>query len=132
MARTAAQRSAVLLRNEGDLLPLTSPGSIAVIGPLADSRRDTLGPWVFDYDLAETVTVLQGIQERAGQGVEVSYAPGIRPAQRTFPSMFDMWGDNAPSTRPDSTTSRTGTRRYPGAGCRRRGGGPRRVAEHDR
>ena len=96
VARTAAQRSAVLLRNEGDLLPLTSPSSIAVIGPLADSRRDTIGPWVFDYDLAETVTVLQGIQERAGQGVEVSYAPGIRPAQRTFPSMFDMWGDNAP------------------------------------
>jgi beta-glucosidase len=96
VARTAAQRSAVLLRNEGDLLPLTSPSSIAVIGPLADSRRDTIGPWVFDYDLAKTVTVLQGIHERAGQGVEVSYAPGIRPAQRTFPSMFDMWGDNAP------------------------------------
>jgi beta-glucosidase len=68
-----------------------------VIGPLADSRRDTIGPWVFDYDLAKTVTVLQGIQERAGQGVEVGYAPGIRPAQRTFPSMFDMWGDNAPA-----------------------------------
>jgi beta-glucosidase len=96
VARTAAQRSAVLLRNEDDLLPLTTPGSIAVIGPLADSRRDTLGPWVFDYDLTETVTVLQGIQERAGQDVEVAYAPGIRPSQRTFPSMFDMWGDNVP------------------------------------
>jgi beta-glucosidase len=96
VARTAAQRSAVLLRNEGDLLPLASPGSIAVIGPLADSRRDTLGPWVFDYDSTETVTVLHGIQERAGQDVEVRFAPGIRPAQRTFPSMFDMWGDNAP------------------------------------
>jgi beta-glucosidase len=111
VARTAAQRSAVLLRNEGDLLPLTSPGSadhagdgapapargsIAVIGPLADSRRDTLGPWVFDYKLTETVTVLQGIQERVGQDIQVSYAPGIRPAQRTYPSMFDMWGDNAP------------------------------------
>jgi beta-glucosidase len=96
VARTAAQRSAVLLRNEGDLLPLTTPSSIAVIGPLADSRRDTIGPWVFDYDSTETVTVLQGIQERAGQDVEITFAPGIRPAQRTFPSMFDMWGDNAP------------------------------------
>jgi beta-glucosidase len=96
VARTAAQRSAVLLRNEGDLLPLTSPRSIAVIGPLADSRRDTIGPWVFDYDSTETVTVLHGIQERAGQNVQVRFAPGIRPAQRTFPSMFDMWGDNAP------------------------------------
>ena len=96
VARTAAQRSAVLLRNEGDLLPLTSPSSIAVIGPLADSPRDTIGPWVFDYDSAETVTVLQGIQDRAREGVTVTYAPGIRSGQRTFPSMFDMWGDNAP------------------------------------
>jgi beta-glucosidase len=96
VARVAAQRSAVLLRNEGGLLPLASPGSIAVIGPLADSRRDTLGPWAFDFDLDETVTVLEGIRNRAGAGVEVGYAPGIRPAYRTFPSMFDMFADNTP------------------------------------
>lgn len=37
----------MLLRNEGDLLPLDagSLSSIAVIGPLADSKRDTIGPW---------------------------------------------------------------------------------------
>ena len=99
-ARTAAQRSAVLLRNEGALLPLTSPSSIAVIGPLADSRRDTLGPWVFNFDLDETITVLQGIRDRAGAAVEVAYAPGIRPAHRTFPSMFDMFGRNAPVDSP--------------------------------
>jgi beta-glucosidase len=95
-ARTAAQRSAVLLRNEGGLLPLTNPGSIAVIGPLADSRRDILGPWVFDFDLDETVTVLDGIGNRAGAGVQVDYAPGIRLANRTFPSMFDMFEGNLP------------------------------------
>jgi beta-glucosidase len=105
-ARESAQRSAVLLRNEGGLLPLASPGavpvssapksSIAVIGPLADSRRDILGPWCFDFDLDETVTVLDGIRNRAGHGVEVGYAPGIRPAQRVFPSMFDMFPGNAP------------------------------------
>jgi beta-glucosidase len=106
-ARESAQRSAVLLRNEDGLLPLASPGSaelgsiavssIAVIGPLADSRRDTLGPWVFDFDLDETVTVLDGIRNRAGHAVEVGYAPGIRPAQRVFPSMFDMFANNAPA-----------------------------------
>jgi beta-glucosidase len=96
IARVAAQRSAVLLRNEDDLLPLTGQRSIAVIGPLADSRRDTLGPWVFDYDPAETVTVLAGIRQRAGDDVQVNFAPGVRPAQRTFASLFDMWGDNAP------------------------------------
>jgi beta-glucosidase len=98
VARTAAERAAVLLRNEGDLLPLdaASLGSIAVIGPLADSKRDTLGPWCFDFDLNETVTVLEGIRNKVGEGVRVDYAPGIRPAQRTFPSMFDMFGGNAP------------------------------------
>jgi beta-glucosidase len=95
-ARTAAQRSAVLLRNEGGLLPLANPRSIAVIGPLADSRRDTLGPWVFDFDLDETVTVLDGIRGRAGAAVEVGYAPGVRPAHRRFPSVFDMFDGNAP------------------------------------
>ena len=79
VARIAAERSAVLLRNEGDLLPLDagSLSSIAVIGPLADSKRDTLGPWVFDFDLDETVTVLEGIRARAGDGVRVDHARGV-------------------------------------------------------
>jgi beta-glucosidase len=98
VARVAAERCAVLLRNEDDLLPLDTAGlsSLAVIGPLADSKRDTLGPWVFDFDLDETVTVLEGIRSRVGDQLQVDYAPGIRPAQRTFASMFDMFEGNSP------------------------------------
>ena len=98
VARTAAQRSAVLLRNEGDLLPLDAGSlrSIAVIGPLADSKRDTLGPWVFDYDLDETVSVLEGIRAKVGEQVRVDHAPGVRVVQRVFASMFDMFGGNRP------------------------------------
>jgi beta-glucosidase len=102
-ARQAAQRSAVLLRNEEvdgrPLLPLdpARSASVAVLGPLADSRRDTLGPWVFDFDLDETVTVLQGLRDRLGDAATVRYAPGIRPAQRAFASMFDMFGGNTPA-----------------------------------
>jgi len=97
-ARVAAERSAVLLRNEGDLLPLDPArlGSVAVLGPLADSRRDTLGPWVFDFDLDETVTVLEGLRSRLGDSTEVHYVPGIRPAQRVYPSMFDTFPGNTP------------------------------------
>jgi len=98
VARVAAQRSAVLLRNEGGLLPLDAGSlrSIAVIGPLADSQRDTLGPWVFDYDLDETVTVFEGIRARAGEGVRVDHARGVPVVQRMFPSLFDMFGRNKP------------------------------------
>ena len=98
VARIAAERSAVLLRNEGNLLPLVagSLSSIAVIGPLADSKRDTIGPWVFDFDLDETVTVLEGIRAKAGDGVRVDHARGVRVVQRVFPSMFDMFGGNRP------------------------------------
>jgi beta-glucosidase len=98
VARVAAERSAVLLRNEGNLLPLdpNELGSVAVIGPLADSRRDTLGPWVFDFDLHETVTVLDGIRRKVGDRVRIPSAAGIPVVQRVFPSMFDMFGGNRP------------------------------------
>jgi beta-glucosidase len=99
VARIAAERSAVLLRNEGDLLPLDAGhlSSIAVIGPLADSKRDTIGPWVFDFDLDETVTVLDGIRAKVGGEVRVDHALGVRVAQRVFPSLFDMLGGNRPA-----------------------------------
>jgi len=102
IARVAAERSAVLLRNEGDLLPLDveTLTSVAVIGPLADSRRDTLGPWVFDFDLDETVTVFDGIRRKVGSRVQVNFAAGIRVAQRVFASMFDMFGGNRPEDAP--------------------------------
>jgi beta-glucosidase len=98
VALVAAERSAVLLRNEGNLLPLDPDelASVAVIGPLADSRRDTLGPWVFDFDLDETVTVLDGIRRKVGDRVRVESAAGVPVVQRVFPSMFDMFGGNRP------------------------------------
>ncbi len=92
VSRIAAERSAVLLRNEGNLLPLDVQrlASIAVIGSLADSPRDTLGPWVFDFDLIETVTVLAGIRSKVGDAAKVEYAPGITREHRLFPSPFDQ------------------------------------------
>jgi beta-glucosidase len=98
VARIAAERAAVLLKNDDDLLPLDPAAleSLAVIGPLAASKRDTLGPWVFDFDLEETVSVLDGIRAPVGDAVRVEYAQGVPVTQRTYPSMFDMFGGNRP------------------------------------
>lgn len=100
-ARLAAERSAVLLRNEGGLLPLDRAGlkSIAVIGRLADSPRDTVGPWVFDQDDKETVTVLAGIKAKASKGTRVDYAPGVSLPTRMFRSIFEN-GSTAPAAQP--------------------------------
>jgi beta-glucosidase len=89
-ARIAAERSAVLLRNENGLLPLSkSLSSIAVIGPLADSKPDTMGSWSLAGNPADTVTVLEGIRKRFSTGATtVSWAKGVE-IERGGPSIFD-------------------------------------------
>ncbi len=89
-ARLAAERTAVLLRNEGSLLPLKKNAykKIAVLGPLADSQADTLGSWVFQQDLAETITVLAGLRNKLGAQTDLNYAPGVQ-IRRKIPSFFD-------------------------------------------
>ena len=89
-ARIAAEKSAVLLRNENSLLPLKADAvkSVAVIGPLADSKVDTLGSWAFQENPDETVTVLGGLQAKLGSS-KVRYTPGVQLPQRGTPSPFD-------------------------------------------
>ena len=75
-ARWSAQRSMVLLKNEGGLLPLSKEQkNIAVIGPLADSMEATEGSWMVFGHQPAAVTVLAGIQAKL-QGANITYAPG--------------------------------------------------------
>lgn len=75
-ARLAAQRSIVLLRNEGGLLPLAKElNNIAVIGPLADSMTATEGSWMVFGHKPGAVTVLQGIRAKLPEAA-IAYAPG--------------------------------------------------------
>jgi beta-glucosidase len=99
-ARVAAQRSAVLLRNEGNLLPLTKGdtklSSIAVIGPLADSKRDMRGPWTLADDVKTAVSVVEGIRAKVGPGVRVDYAQGV-DIGREYPSIFAIFNSPRPA-----------------------------------
>jgi len=75
-ARQAAQRSMVLLRNEGGLLPLSKElKKVAVIGPLADSMEATEGSWMVFGHKPDAVTVLQGIRNKLPDA-NITYAPG--------------------------------------------------------
>ncbi|MCE7796400.1 beta-glucosidase BglX [Sphingobium sufflavum] len=89
-ARIAAERAAVLLRNEQALLPLdrTKLSSIAVIGGLADSPRDAVGPWVFDQNKPAMSSILEGIKAKVGPKVRVDFAPGVALPDRLHPSPF--------------------------------------------
>ena len=137
VARIAAERSAVLLRNEGEPAAAgrrTSSASLAVIGPLADSRRDTLGPWVFDFDLDETVTVLDGIRRAVGDRVRGRLrARHPRRSSACSPRCSTCAAATAPA---DPEGFDDGRRVRPRGGARRgrrcRGRRRRRMAEHDR
>jgi beta-glucosidase len=79
LARRDGQEAIVLLKNDHDLLPV-SPGihNLAVIGPLAASTSEPLGPWAAYGRAQDVVSVLQGIRERAPHGMTVAYAQGCR------------------------------------------------------
>jgi beta-glucosidase len=92
VARKAVQRSLILLRNEGSLLPLDKSGktihSIAVIGSLGDDQTDLLSMWGALVKPGPTVSILQGIKEKVGSSISVSYAHGPN-LHRDLPSPFE-------------------------------------------
>jgi beta-glucosidase len=75
-AREIAAHSFVLLKNDNQLLPLAKKGTIAVIGPLADSKRNMLGTWSVAGDWQKSVSVLEGMRNVAGNTVNILYAKG--------------------------------------------------------
>lgn len=103
LAREAARRSIVLLRNERGLLPLAAPRTIAVLGPSADSARNILGDYAHVVHVESLLemgtkghfsmttdpgrltaaglldgkaTILDAIRDRAGADAVVRFAPG--------------------------------------------------------
>ena len=88
IALKVARRSIVLLKNEGKVLPLSKDiKKIAVIGQNAVLKTQSGGVGAGVKALYE-ITPLQGIQKRAGDAVEVVYAPGYKnfPGRRWGPA----------------------------------------------
>jgi beta-glucosidase len=83
-AREIAERCFVLLKNNDNLLPLKKSGTIALIGPLADNKRNMLGTWSVSGDPQKSVTIMQGIKNVAGDDVNILYAKGANISDDTM------------------------------------------------
>ncbi len=80
-ARRIGRESLVLLKNEGNLLPLSPDrGRILVVGELADSQEDMLGAWHGDGRAADCVTLLTGMREAIGENASIIYVAGMADA----------------------------------------------------
>jgi beta-glucosidase len=79
VAKEAAVKSCVLLKNKNNVLPFAQAelSSVALIGPLADDDYEQLGTWVFDGEAQHSVTCKQAIEELIGRTVEVNYVKGL-------------------------------------------------------
>ncbi|MEN5057807.1 glycoside hydrolase family 3 N-terminal domain-containing protein [Sphingobacterium kitahiroshimense] len=77
IARKVAQESIVLLKNEGDLLPLKKTVKrIAVVGPNADNAYNQLGDYTAPQADGKVKTVLAGIRAAVGKGTQIDYVKG--------------------------------------------------------
>jgi beta-glucosidase len=76
-AREVAARSLVLLKNDGETLPLSREAkTIAVVGPLADDQTAPIGSWTGDGRKEDTVTLLAGIKAKVSPATRLIYAKG--------------------------------------------------------
>ncbi|WP_257670721.1 beta-glucosidase BglX [Parapedobacter tibetensis] len=75
-AREAAGKSFVLLKNEGQLLPLKKQGTVALIGPLANTGSNMPGTWSVSADLENTPSLLEGMQTALGSQVKILHHQG--------------------------------------------------------
>lgn len=74
--RDAATKSFVLLKNQNNLLPLKKSGTIALIGPLADSKVNMSGTWAVSADLSKAISLKTGLETAVGNQAKIVYCLG--------------------------------------------------------
>lgn len=93
LAREAAAKSFVLMKNEKQLLPLKKSGNIALIGPLANDKNNMLGTWAPTGDPQLSVPILEGMKNVAGDQVKISYAKGANISDDSeFATKINVFG----------------------------------------
>ena len=96
-AREVATQSFVLLKNQNNLLPLKKSGTIALVGPLANTRSNMPGTWSVNAELNNTPSLLEGLQTVVGKNVKVLHSLGSNLlADPSYQERATMFGREIP------------------------------------
>ncbi len=89
LAHEAAVQSLVLLKNEGEVLPLDFKAldGLALIGPLADQPVEQMGTWVFDGEAERSVTPAAAFKDALGSD-RLRFVPGLTHSRDTSHEAF--------------------------------------------
>jgi beta-glucosidase len=79
IAKEAAIKSCVLLKNENNILPLSADSldAVAIIGPLADDPYEQLGTWIFDGDSKHSQTCLAAFEQLLSGKVRIDHVKAM-------------------------------------------------------
>ena len=107
-ARSISAQSFVLLKNQGNILPLKKSGTIALIGPLADNKENMPGTWSVAAVKENATSLLAGLQQVVGNKVKILYAKGSNlDADSVLEERATMFGKTLyRDRRPDSVILR--------------------------
>lgn len=75
-ARKVGAESMVLMKNEGSLLPLKKQGTIALVGPLANTAENMAGTWSVATQQEKSNPLLEGLKTVVGDSAKILYAKG--------------------------------------------------------
>jgi beta-glucosidase len=92
-ARETAAQSFVLLKNQGNILPLKKSGTVALVGPLADNPENMPGTWSVAARFKDAISVLKGLKDVVGDKVKILHARGSNlDADSLFEERAGMFG----------------------------------------
>lgn len=102
LSREAAQKSMVLLKNAGNVLPLKGERKMAFIGPLVKDKRNMIGPWSGAGDWNQAVSIWEALQKKF-PGNAIAYAKGCNLLDDT--TLINKLNPHGAMITPDSLSS---------------------------
>lgn len=95
VARKAAAESMVLMKNDNNILPLQKEANIALIGPLANNKKNMVGTWSVSSDISKSISIFQGLKNVSSGSQNINYAKGSNlVADADLEKRISMFGKN--------------------------------------